>query len=159
VPSSSSSFVDCRKSHVAAGPSERLGLQDRPLAISPKLKTLLSSSRVRSSSVEKTRFRLIKGGRSNPQKISFNAYSPIVNPKFTLYIKDLYIMYLGAAATRNMLPVHKRRWKPRNGSNVNVLMCLLAGFEVSWHELKKLGLDWILSIILEQKETSENVSA
>jgi hypothetical protein len=38
---SSSSLEDRRKSHVAAGPSVRLGLWDRPLTISPKLKTLL----------------------------------------------------------------------------------------------------------------------
>jgi hypothetical protein len=36
---SSSSFMDRRKAYVAAGPSERLGLKDGPLTISPKWKT------------------------------------------------------------------------------------------------------------------------
>jgi hypothetical protein len=36
-----SSSMDRRKSHVAAGPSVSLGLWDRPLTISPRLKTLL----------------------------------------------------------------------------------------------------------------------
>jgi hypothetical protein len=41
-----SSFMDRRESHVAAGLSGRLGLEDMPLTISLKLKILLSSCNV-----------------------------------------------------------------------------------------------------------------
>jgi hypothetical protein len=42
LSSSSSSCMDRRESHVAAGQCGRLGLQDRPLTVSPKLKAPLS---------------------------------------------------------------------------------------------------------------------